>query len=181
MGFMHDREPPSSVRRSRLKPLLGVVPYIRRGRSRCFICAIVQSDPAYPHHVVHEDDASIAFLDKAPRLWGTVLVAPKAHQEQVTGDFDLAAYLYLQRMVYSIGEAIRRSVPCERLYILSLGSKALNRHVHWHVAPLPPGVPLMRQQLRSFSEIIAGVLAGPEEEFERLAHRIRANLVLPEA
>jgi hypothetical protein len=30
--------------------------------------------------------------------------------------------------------------------LLSLGSQQANAHVHWHIAPLPPGVPLQRQQ-----------------------------------
>lgn len=116
---------------------------------------------------------------KAPTLWGTALVAPKDHREQVTADFSVDEYLMLQRVVYSIGQAIRRSVPCQRLYVMSLGSQQLNRHVHWHVAPLPPGVPRLRQQLRAYSELLAGALYGPDEEFARLAERIRDNLVVP--
>ena len=41
---------------------------------------------------------------------------------------------------------LRRSVPTERLYVLSLGSHQGNAHVHWHIAPLPPGVPYREQQ-----------------------------------
>ena len=37
-------------------------------------------------------------------------------------------------------------VPTERLYLLALGSRQGNAHVHWHVAPLPPGVPYEKQQ-----------------------------------
>jgi len=29
-----------------------------------------------------------------------------------------------------------------RVYILSLGSQQGNKHVHWHSAPLPFGVPV---------------------------------------
>ncbi len=63
--------PPASVRRSRLKPLLGGVRYVRRARARCFVCAVVEGDPNYPHHIVYEDGRCIAFLVKAPTLWGT--------------------------------------------------------------------------------------------------------------
>src|SRR3989442_362553 len=38
------------------------------------------------------------------------------------------------------------ATPSERLYVLSLGSEQGNAHVHWHVAPLPPGVAYERQQ-----------------------------------
>lgn len=152
---------------------------MRRARTRCFVCAIVDGDPDYPHHVVYEDGRSIAFLVKAPTLWGTTLVCPKEHREQVTGDIVIEEYLALQRVVHAIGEAIRKSVPCERLYVMSLGSQQLNRHVHWHVAPLPPGIPRLRQQLRAYSELLAGALYGPDEEFAQLALRIRENLALP--
>ncbi len=166
---------PDSVRRRRLRALLGGVAYMKRSRSRCFICAVVERDPDYPHHIMYEDDASVAFLVKAPQLWGTTLVAPKDHREHVTGDFDSESYVRLQRVVHAVGEGVRKTVPCERLYIMSLGSQQLNRHVHWHVAPLPPGVPVLLQQLRSFS-IIAGHLYGPDEEFARLAQAIHENI-----
>lgn len=171
---------PGSVRTSRLEPLVGAVPYLRRSRSRCFICAIVERDPDYPHHIVHEDKASIAFLVKRPTLWAHTLVAPKRHREQVTGDFDPDEYLDLQRVVHATAEAIRKTVPCERLYVMSLGSQQLNRHVHWHVAPLPPGVWWPRQQLRAFSELLTGVLVGPDDEFAQLAQRIGAKVNLPD-
>ena len=169
----------TSARRRRLKPLLGSLSYVRRGRSRCFVCAIVDHDPAYPHHLVHEDDESIAFLAKDPTLWGHVLVAPKSHRERVTADFTADEYVRLQRLVQSIGDAVARAVPCDRLYVLSLGSQQLNRHVHWHIAPLPPGVPLARQQFRAFSRLIAGVIECPDQEWARLARRVRDEMAEP--
>ena len=45
-------------------------------------------------------------------------------------------------------------------------------HVHWHVVPLPPGVPFERQQLRALDTDEA--LDVPEAELEALAARIRA-------
>jgi hypothetical protein len=57
----------------------------------CFICRIVARDPAYPADIVYKDEVAIAFLDKYPRLYGWTLVAPRAHREQVTGDFTIRA------------------------------------------------------------------------------------------
>jgi hypothetical protein len=37
------------------------------------------------------------------------------------------------------------------MYILSLGRQQGNQHVHWHLAPLPPGVPYHLQQLAALS------------------------------
>jgi hypothetical protein len=49
------------------------------------------------------------------------------------------------------------------------------RHVHWHVAPLPPGVPYEQQQFGAFS-FDRGVLALPDEEMAALARRISARV-----
>ncbi len=93
----------------------------------------------------------------------------------VTGDFTEDEYLALQRLIYRVGEAIRRVVPSERTYLLSLGSRQGNAHVHWHLAPLPPGVPYAEQQLEAL-KFEAGVLDVPPAEMAALAARIRAAL-----
>ena len=67
-------------------------------------------------------------------------------------------------------------MPAERLYVLSLGSQQGNRHVHWHVAPLPPGVPYAEQQLAALS-MSRGLLPIAAEEMVRLADHIRARLL----
>jgi len=59
---------------------------------------------------------------------------------------------------------------------LSLGSNQGNAHAHWHVAPLPPGVPYDRQQHRALMAEEAGYLVMPPGEPERLARRIGAAL-----
>jgi diadenosine tetraphosphate (Ap4A) HIT family hydrolase len=61
------------------------------------------------------------------------------------------------------------------LYILSLGSQQGNRHIHWHIAPLPPGVPFMEQQLEAL-RIENGVLDLSDQEMDDLARRIRRNM-----
>jgi diadenosine tetraphosphate (Ap4A) HIT family hydrolase len=118
--------------------------YLADVRSTCFICELVAG--RRPHHVVYEDDFAVAFMNRFPTLRGQAIVAPKEHREQVTGDFSEEEYLRLQSLVRRVGEAVRRVFPTERLYVLSLGSQDGNRHVHWHVAPLPPGVPFEEQQ-----------------------------------
>jgi diadenosine tetraphosphate (Ap4A) HIT family hydrolase len=143
---------------------------------RCFICELVDRNPEFAHHVVFEDDRSIAFLNRYPPLYGYVLVAPREHREQVTGDFGEGEYLELQRVVFRVGEAIRRVVPTERLYVCSLGSQQGNRHAHWHLAPLPPGVPFDGQQLAALGR--DDVLDLSDAELADLAARLRAELTL---
>lgn len=139
----------------------------------CFICEIVAGNPDYPAHIVYEDETTIAFLDKYPRLYSWTLVAPREHREQVTGDFTIEEYLDVQRRVYRVAEAVRREVGAERVYLLSLDSNQGYSHVHWHVAPLPPGVPYREQQLAAFRK---GILRIPEEEMASLAARIHHRL-----
>jgi diadenosine tetraphosphate (Ap4A) HIT family hydrolase len=122
---------------------------------------------------VYEDESTIAFLNRFPVLLGQTIVAPREHREHVTGDVSEEEYVALQRVVRRVGEAVRRAVPCERLYVLSLGSQVANRHVHWHLAPLPPGVPFEEQQLAAL-DWSRGVLDLSDDEQRALAGAIRA-------
>jgi diadenosine tetraphosphate (Ap4A) HIT family hydrolase len=141
---------------------------------RCFICELIAGNPEYRHHVVYEDEQVIAFLQRFQTLYGYVLVAPKEHRERVVDDFSADEYLALQAFVHRVGRAICRAVATERLYILSLGSFQANSHVHWHLAPLPPGVPFEQQQLAALDTDM-GLELG-ENELQDLAARIRAAL-----
>jgi diadenosine tetraphosphate (Ap4A) HIT family hydrolase len=148
--------------------------YERRAREGpCFICALVAGNN--PHHVIYEDETAIVFLNRYPMLYGYTLVAPRAHREQATGDFTRDEYLALQRVIYEVSDALRQVVPTERLYILSLGSQQGNRHVHWHLAPLPPGVPYAEQQTAALDHS-RGVLALADKEQASLAQALRQTL-----
>lgn len=89
----------------------------------------------------------------------------------MTGDFDLEAYLDIQRLIYHVSEAVRQEVGAERMYIFTFGSNQGNTHVHWHVAPLPPGTPYEEQQGAAVSWR-QGVLTVPEEEMASPATRL---------
>ncbi len=150
--------------------------YVNRSRNGpCFICEMLAGNPLYRHHVVYETDAAVAFLNRYPTLYGYTLVAPKAHREQVTGDFPIDEYLVLQQFIFGVAEAVRQTVPTERIYLLSLGSQQGNRHVHWHIAPLPPGVPYEEQQMDALNPS-RGVLKLSDEEMAILASNIRQAL-----
>jgi ATP adenylyltransferase len=125
--------------------------------------------------MIYESQPVVAFLSKYPVLYGYTLVAPREHREQATGDFTLEEYLALQRVIYYVAEALRRVVPTERLYILTLGSQQGNRHVHWHLAPLPPDVPYEQQQAAALN-LSKGILALSDEEMAFLAQALRQEL-----
>lgn len=141
----------------------------------CFVCQIVAENPQFPAHVIYEDEKTIAFLDKYPRQHDYTLVAPKEYLEQVTGDFDLGRYLELQRLIFHLSEAVRTEVGAERMYIFTFGSNQGNAHVHWHIAPLPPGTPYEAQQGAAVSWR-NGVLKVPKDKMVDIAIRLRHRL-----
>lgn len=149
--------------------------YIERIQSSpCFICEMI-AVRLNGNHIIQQSDDSIIFLNKYPVLYGYTLVAPVKHKEGVTGDFTIDEYLALQRVIYRTAEAVRKTVHAERVYILSLGSQQGNRHVHWHIAPLPFGVPFKEQQIEAL-KIENGILDIPDDEMERLARQIQQNM-----
>ena len=74
-----------------------------------------------------------------------------------------------------VGEAVRRATDAARVYVLSLGSNDANEHVHWHVAPLPRGVPLEDQQFAAL-DVTRGVLDPDDQQMKTIAATIRKEL-----
>ena len=158
------------------KETIDIDAYVKRiSNGPCFICEMLAGSADYRHHIIYEDETAVVFLNKYPILYGYTLVAPRQHREQVTKDFTREEYLALQALIYQVAEALGQVVPTERMYILSLGSQQGNRHVHWHLAPLPPGVPLEEQQFEAL-RLEKGILALSEEEMASLAARIRQKM-----
>ncbi|MGW9196706.1 HIT family protein [Micromonospora chersina] len=141
----------------------------------CFVCAFLAGDPDYRHHLVYEDDDSIAFLARYPTLLGYCLVAPKRHLESWVHDMEQREFLHFQGVVHRVARAIAATLPTERMYSMSLGSQQGNAHLHWHLAPLPPGVPYHQQQ---FHAVMAehGVLRVNDNGQAALAEHIRSYI-----
>lgn len=144
-------------------------------KSPCFICQIVSKNPEFYHNIIYEDQKSIVFLNKYPVLYGYVLVAPKDHIEQVTGEISLEDYLHLQKIIYFTSESIKQVVITERMYILSAGSQQGNSHIHWHIVPLPPNIPYEKQQFEAI-RFENGIIDISEEEMEQLSKSIKQVL-----
>jgi len=156
---------------------LNLQDYARRARSdRCFICQIVAGSHPFEHEVIYRDDQAIAFLNRFPTLLGYCLVAPVDHRVDIIHEFDEEAYLRLQAVVRRVAVAVAAVVPTERTYVLSLGSNEGNAHVHWHIAPLPPGVPYEEQQFKALMLETSGYIDLDPAETKALADRIRAAL-----
>ncbi|MFC0030168.1 hypothetical protein ACFFMM_11625 [Micromonospora chaiyaphumensis] len=52
-------------------------------------------------------------------------------------------------IVHRVARAIAATLPTERMHSMSLGSQQGNAHLHWHLAPLPPGVQYQQQQFHA--------------------------------
>ncbi|MBL6851949.1 MAG: HIT family protein [Alphaproteobacteria bacterium] len=139
----------------------------------CFICELVKGNPDFAHHVIAQDEDTIIFLNKYPTLRGYTLVCPKAHREDLAEELSPNEYLRLQSHVHRVSRALKTVFDAERIYVLSLGSQQANKHLHFHVAPLPKGVPLAQQQ---YQALMAenGVLQIPDEEMAAIARDISA-------
>ncbi|MEV0537589.1 HIT family protein [Kitasatospora sp. NPDC050463] len=138
----------------------------------CFICRLVEGDPAYAHEIVYETEQHLAFLDKWPVLPGKLLVVPKQHLEHVVTDLTEQDYLAIMRTVRLVALAAEDVVAGERTYLFSLGSQAGNSHLHWHIARLPHGVPYEQQQFEALA-FGNGVLTYTPAERADLADRLR--------
>lgn len=157
--------------------MLNVDEYQRRVRDgRCFICRIVDGTHEFDHGEIWRDDQAIVFLNRYPTLRGYILVAPIEHKRSLTEDLVIDEYLALQRLVYRVGRAVSVVVPTERLYVLSLGSHQGNDHIHWHVAPLPPGTPYPEQQYHSLMIEKSGYIDMSALDRAALAAEIRAAM-----
>lgn len=146
--------------------------YVDRTRSGvCFICALVAKEPWAAHHVIAEDADTIIFLSKYPTVPGYTIVSPKRHLEDLAEDQTPDDYVALQRRVHTAARALKRVYRAERIYVLSLGIAQGNAHLHWHVVPLPPGVPYEQQQ---YHTLMAenGVLDFTEGQLAEAATRI---------
>jgi diadenosine tetraphosphate (Ap4A) HIT family hydrolase len=77
--------------------------------------------------------------------------------------------------VHRLSRALKQVFDAERIYVLSLGGQSGNSHIHWHVVPLPKGVPYEQQQ---YHALMAenGVLKLPDAEMADIATRIAAAL-----
>jgi diadenosine tetraphosphate (Ap4A) HIT family hydrolase len=150
--------------------------YGRRVREGpCFVCAFLAGSEDYRHHRLYEDDDTVAFLTRHPVQLGYCLVVPRRHVESWIHEMEELEFLRFQSVVRRVALAVAATVPTERMYSLSLGSRQGNAHLHWHLAPLPPGVPYHQQQ---FHALMAenGVLPVDDAAQAALASRIREQL-----
>jgi diadenosine tetraphosphate (Ap4A) HIT family hydrolase len=146
-----------------------------RQDGQCFICRVVDRIHSYSHQIVYQDADTIVFLNRYPTFLGYCLVSPSKHVEDWARDLSESEFLAFQSVVHRVARAIAAAVPAERIYSLSLGSQQANAHVHWHVAPLPPGFPYEHQEFSALRKD-NGILDIAEADQGKLARTIGSHL-----
>jgi histidine triad (HIT) family protein len=103
--------------------------------SNCVFCRIVARE--IPATVVHEDEHTLAFMDLGQVNPGHVLVAVRAHAENLYGLNDAQAGAVL-RAAARVARAIRDAFGPEGLSVYQANGKAAGQTVfHYHVHLVP--------------------------------------------
>jgi len=135
--------------------------------SDCVFCKIVARQIAAT--VVHEDEHTVAFMDLGEVNPGHVLVAAKAHVENLyeLDDVNAAAVF---RTVARVARAIRGAFAPQGLSVYQANGKAAGQtvfHFHVHLVPRHEGDGMA---------LTWPVKNPPRENLEQYAAKIRAKL-----
>jgi histidine triad (HIT) family protein len=117
-----------------------------------------------PCYKIAEDDNYFAFLDAYPLKKGHTLVVPKKEVDYIF-DLDNETYLGLMNFSKKISEAIKKSIPCNRISVHVIGLEV--PHAHVHLIPI---------NTMSDCDFKNEKLKLSKEEFEEIAKKISAQL-----
>ena len=135
--------------------------------SDCVFCRIVARQ--IPATVVHEDGQTLAFMDIGQVNPGHVLVALKAHAENLYA-LDEAQAAAVFRTTARVARAIRAAFAPEGLSVYQANGKSAGQtvfHFHIHLVPRHEGDGM---------SLAWPVKNPPREKLEEYASRIRAKL-----
>jgi histidine triad (HIT) family protein len=133
----------------------------------CVFCKIMAKQ--IPASVVHEDEHTLAFMDLGQVNPGHVLVALKAHAENVYALDDAQASAVF-RSVARVSRAIREAFAPQGLSVYQANGKAAGQtvfHFHMHLVP---------RHENDGRDLTWPVKNPPRERLEEAAAKIRARL-----
>ncbi len=135
--------------------------------AECVFCRILAGD--IPCFRLHEDEATLAFMDINPANEGHALVIPRAHTPDLfaVAPEDLAAVM---RTAQRVALAVRDELGPAGLNLIQCNGPAAAQsvaHFHVHVLPRREGDEL---------KLNWGLRPGNVERIERLAGALRARL-----
>lgn len=135
--------------------------------SNCVFCKIVAR--RIPATVVHEDEHTLAFMDLGQVNPGHVLVAARAHVENIYG-LDDAQASALMRAAAQVSRAIRDAFSPKGLSVYQANGKAAGQTVfHFHIHLVP------RHEDDGMG-LTWPVKNPPREKLEEYAAKIRGRL-----
>ncbi|MGI5290670.1 HIT family protein [Nonomuraea polychroma] len=105
----------------------------------CIFCKIVSGQA--PGYRVLQDEATVAFLDRAPATPGHTLVVPRNHARDVW-DLPEDEHAYVARMVHRVALLLKTALTPDGLSITHATGAAAGQdvfHFHTHVIPRWPG------------------------------------------
>ena len=135
--------------------------------TNCVFCKIVAKQ--IPASVVYEDESTLAFMDLGQVNPGHVLVAAKAHAENVY-ELDDAQAAAVFRTVANVARAVRDAFTPQGLSIYQANGTAAGQtvlHFHIHVVP---------RHENDGMNLTWPVKNPPREALETNAAKIRARL-----
>ena len=133
----------------------------------CVFCKIMAKQ--IPASVVHEDEHTLAFMDLGQVNPGHVLVALKAHAENVYALDDAQAGAVF-RSVARVSRAIRAAFAPQGLSVYQANGKAAGQtvfHLHVHLVPRYDGDGM---------DLTWPVKNPPRDKLEEYAAKLRASL-----
>jgi histidine triad (HIT) family protein len=134
----------------------------------CVFCKIVAK--SVPATLVYEDEATLAFMDLGQVNPGHVLVATRAHVENVFG-LDEAQAAAVFRATARVARAVREAFAPQGLTLFQANGKtALQTVMHFHIHVVP------RWESDGMS-LAWPAKNPPREKLEEYGAKIRARLV----
>lgn len=151
--------------------VLLLLPLVARAEAPCAFCGII--DGTRPAVLLHRDERIIAFMDRAPRNPGHVLIVPLQHAENYL-DVPPETLAAMAEFAQAVGRALRRTdLRCEGINLTMNTGRAAGQsvfHAHLHVIPRFAG----DARPHTESAIV------PPAELEAVAAKLRAALASQE-
>jgi histidine triad (HIT) family protein len=138
----------------------------------CFFCRVAAG--AARAHIVHEDEAVVAFLDRAPIRPGHVQIIPRAHFPYFD---DLPAPVAAR--ILAVGQGLAKSLKAifgvERVAFLFTGGDIA--HAHAHVVPMHDKTDITsRRYIAERALTFRPRPRASESELDEVAARLRGRL-----
>ncbi len=126
--------------------------------------SIIRSDQ---WDVVHAYDSS---------LLGWIVLVPRRHMEAVDELTESEGH-ELADLLRGVSSFLKRFLGCRKTYIMQFAEHPQHPHVHFHVVPRMPDIPVENIGANVFNYLSVDEASRvPEDEMNRLAHQLRQAL-----